>query len=308
LGGVVLVLAGLGIAAYTVPLSGNDEPGAAGPPEPPAQGGAQWQATVAAVDPEDQATAAADKQAAVKPAPPAPAKAAQPPPRPRTSPSPPTELVATPRRIPLSQPVSASGPLLDRVGLAREIQRHLRRVGCYSGEVTGVWSPAARRAMKAFTDRVNATLPVDEPDYILLAMVQNHQDKACGRGCPAGEHAAEDGRCLPNAIVAQSGRKLAAPDAPLHTKAGVGADAAADPASVPQGRMALAGPKAEEAPPGRTLEPDGRTTSHPDRPAKRPAYADGGRWESGYRDRRRPPRGSSNRVPSWAAAAFGYRP
>ena len=33
--------------------------------------------------------------------------------------------------------------------------------------------------MKAFTDRVNASLPVDKPDQILLALVQNHQGVAC---------------------------------------------------------------------------------------------------------------------------------
>ena len=33
--------------------------------------------------------------------------------------------------------------------------------------------------MKAFTTRVNATLPVDKPDHILLALVQGHQGVAC---------------------------------------------------------------------------------------------------------------------------------
>ena len=42
----------------------------------------------------------------------------------------------------------------------------LRRVGCYGGELNGVWTPATRLAMKAFTERVNATLPVGDPDDI----------------------------------------------------------------------------------------------------------------------------------------------
>ncbi|HEY7084817.1 MAG TPA: putative peptidoglycan binding domain-containing protein, partial [Hyphomicrobiaceae bacterium] len=45
----------------------------------------------------------------------------------------------------------------DRDSLARELQKELRRVGCYEGELNGVWTPATRRAMKTFTDRVNAT-------------------------------------------------------------------------------------------------------------------------------------------------------
>ncbi|HSR80644.1 MAG TPA: putative peptidoglycan binding domain-containing protein, partial [Hyphomicrobiaceae bacterium] len=65
----------------------------------------------------------------------------------------------------------------DRDSLARELQKELRRVGCYEGELNGVWTPATRRAMKTFTDRVNATLPVDEPDAVLFAMVQSQQER-----------------------------------------------------------------------------------------------------------------------------------
>ena len=72
-----------------------------------------------------------------------------------------------------------------RDALARELQKELKRVGCYEGELNGTWTPMTRRAMKAFADWVNATLPVDEPDAILYAMVQGHQDKACGKPCPA---------------------------------------------------------------------------------------------------------------------------
>jgi hypothetical protein len=69
------------------------------------------------------------------------------------------------------------------------------------GELNGAWTPSTRRAMKAFTDRVNATLPVEEPDGILFAMVQGHQDRACGKPCPSSQSLSEDGRCLPNAIL-----------------------------------------------------------------------------------------------------------
>ena len=75
----------------------------------------------------------------------------------------------------------------DRDSLARELQKELRRVGCYEGELNGAWTPMTKRAMKAFTDRVNATLPVDEPDTILYSMVQGQQDRVCGKPCPVGE-------------------------------------------------------------------------------------------------------------------------
>ena len=95
----------------------------------------------------------------------------------------------------------------DRAGLARELQRELRRVGCYDGEINGTWTPAARRAMKTFTDSVNASLPVDQPDYILLTLVQGRQERVCGAPCSAGQGMAEDGRCLPNAVIARAAKK-----------------------------------------------------------------------------------------------------
>jgi len=98
----------------------------------------------------------------------------------------------------------------DRDSLARELQKELRRVGCYEGELNGVWTPATRRAMKTFTDRVNATLPVDEPDAVLYVMVQSQQERVCGKPCPVDQGLSEDGRCVPNAILAKAARSAVA--------------------------------------------------------------------------------------------------
>jgi hypothetical protein len=76
----------------------------------------------------------------------------------------------------------------DRVGLTRALQRELKRVGCYNGEITGQWTTSTRMAMRAFTERVNASLPVDKPDPVLLSLVQGHR---------------EDGVCTPAAGVAR---------------------------------------------------------------------------------------------------------
>ena len=110
-----------------------------------------------------------------------------------------------------SEPAAASRTAAiprDRDALARELQKELRRVGCYEGELNGAWTPSTRRAMKAFTDRVNATLPVEEPDAVLFAMVQGQQDRVCGKPCPAGQGISEDGRCLPNAILAKAAKRM----------------------------------------------------------------------------------------------------
>lgn len=80
---------------------------------------------------------------------------------------------------PAKPPQRATATPGDRASLARELQRELKRVGCYNGDVNGVWTTSSRMAMKSFTDHVNASLPIDNPDYVLLSLVQGHQDKAC---------------------------------------------------------------------------------------------------------------------------------
>jgi hypothetical protein len=118
---------------------------------------------------------------------------------------------------PLQRAIPADG---DRVALVRELQKELKRVGCYDGEISGAWTTSSRRAMRAFTDRVNATLPIDEPDQILLSLVQGHRQKTCGAPCPAGQQDGPDGRCVPHAIAAQAAQAVKKPATP---------QAAADP-------------------------------------------------------------------------------
>lgn len=94
-----------------------------------------------------------------------------------------------------------------RAHLASDLQRELKRVGCYGGEINGAWTQSTRRAMAAFMERVNATLPVNEPDYILLTLVQGHSTVVCSADCPTGQVYSNDGRCLPSAVVAQANRR-----------------------------------------------------------------------------------------------------
>ena len=98
------------------------------------------------------------------------------------------------------------GDAQTRTVLTSDLQRELKRVGCYAGEVNGAWTPSTQRAMSAFMERVNATLPTAEPDYILLTLVQGHTATACGAECPSGE-VMTAGRCVPQAVVAQATRK-----------------------------------------------------------------------------------------------------
>jgi hypothetical protein len=189
-------------------------------------------------------------------------------------------VVMLPYRVQAPAPASGkdkfAGMPRDRASLARELQLELRRVGCYGGDLNGVWTPATRKAMKAFTDRVNATLPVEAPDEILLTLVQAHQGEACGRPCPSGQGLSDDGRCLPSAMLAQAAKKGASPTAPTpRLRAGQPVEkpttviapwttttAAALPAPQPSppamvGRMALAGPRHDAAPPAIGESPPG---------------------------------------------------
>ena len=85
---------------------------------------------------------------------------------------------------------------------ALALQKELRRVGCYNGDLSGEWSSATRAAMVAFLQQTNALLPTDEPDDILLTLVQGQTTPTCSVSCPAGQSMIEGGRCLPT--VAQT--------------------------------------------------------------------------------------------------------
>ncbi len=93
---------------------------------------------------------------------------------------------------------------MSRYDLVRSIQRELKRLGCYAGEIDGDWGPGSRRAMVGFIDRVNASLPVYQPDFILLTLLKGHSGTVCGPDCPGGQTLASGGRCMPSVVVARA--------------------------------------------------------------------------------------------------------
>jgi len=118
------------------------------------------------------------------------------------------------RVIPQPSPSRQIGAQLsyeERVAMARRLQSELRRVGCYWGEVDGDWGPASRRAISSFLNRINATLPVQQPDNVLLSLVQGHASQACETTCKSGEALASDGRCIPTVVVASTPPSKPAP-------------------------------------------------------------------------------------------------
>ena len=145
---------------------------------------------------------------------------------------------------PVGRSVSFGRPLVPSgsEAIARELQKELKRAGCYAGHLNGEWTRSTREAMKAFSDRVNAKLPTDKPDGILLALVQGHSEKVCGVPCPSGQSLSHTQQCTPNALLARSGRtKLtAASGQGAWTVKTIGAGEASVPESVHPGDIAPA--------------------------------------------------------------------
>lgn len=99
-----------------------------------------------------------------------------------------TAVIGTPAARPVAEPappkpyvnpIILSGSPMDREQLARSLQRELRRVGCYGGDINGAWGPQSRQAMTRFTDRMKVRLPVDAPDHVLLKLVQDQPQRVC---------------------------------------------------------------------------------------------------------------------------------
>jgi hypothetical protein len=288
--GIVLVVAGVGIAASTISYKTTVVPdfplhdlSAQIPPAAPS--GQVASASISATAWDASVT-------------PAPRQTAEPTVQTIVLPAKRVAVAELPPRIPVSQKPRHSGPPLDSMGLAREIQRHLKRVGCYDGELNGIWSPSVRRSMKSFTDHVNAALPNDAPSSVLLAMVESYPGPACGRSCPAGQGLADNGRCVPTAVLTHTATaKPASPDLGLP---------ATPPAIVPlaplDGRMALAGPKAEQSPsPADALAPTQEHDLNNDAQAKLSVRSHTKRTSTRHRDAQRGRRADRNRFPAWAA-------
>lgn len=119
--------------------------------------------------------------------------------------------------------------------LVRDIQKELKRVGCYTGEANGQWTQSTSRAMATYVGSSNASLPVDKPDVAFLAMLKVEKaETGCSPSCGKGQVSAGSGICVPRPILASRGKVDGA--APAERTA------AAQPLP---GAMAIGGPKVE---------------------------------------------------------------
>src|SRR5262249_30583840 len=170
---------------------------------------------------------------------------------------------------PRPAPVAPQGPLpraADRAQLSRELNKELKRVGCYEGEISSAWSNASRQAMRRFTEAVNAKLPIEEPDLVLLRLVQGEAQRVCPCSVDPGEakpscaapNTAETGK--PATGQMRLGEEAGPPrPTPLHVGAAASTAAAATmtrrETSTDNSRLANATAGSEEA--ARTARPTG---------------------------------------------------
>jgi hypothetical protein len=181
-----------------------------------------------------------------------------------------------PNRGPTGRVVMAAAVPTDRTSLARELQRELRRVGCYDGDISGVWTTSTRMAMKSFIDRVNARLPIDAPDEVLLSLLRGHNERACSASCPQGQLATSSGLCTPSPVASRAGCSvrgaLSIPYEAIPALSSVSAVASLLPSPQPANRVALAAQREEAAPPTRAERvralPSTSQPSAPPLPAK----------------------------------------
>jgi hypothetical protein len=272
--GFVLIAAGLAVGAYVLPSGDLTEADFARVADVTKASSADTASHDTILVPPEPKPAIRRQQAAAEPVPPFSAP-----------------VVVTIAQRP-SEPARAAPIPRDRDAIGRELQKELRRVGCYDGELNGAWTTSTKQAMKAFMDRVNASLPTDEPDSILLTMVRGYQDRVCGKACPAGQGLGDGGRCVPNAILVRAAPKAPAPviaaapapaavskPAPAITGWTTTTTASAPPAATlptgappPEGRMALAGPQAQGDPAATppAEQPPQAAAPTPPAPVKRP--------------------------------------
>lgn len=120
-----------------------------------------------------------------------------------------TNVAVMPGQAAVVAPLAArdSGRDQARLELIRNLQRELKRVGCYAGDVDGEWGNGSRRGLRAFMEQAKASMTNDVPDLIQLTLVRGHTGVACASPCPPermspGTVSPGTGQCLNGPMMA----------------------------------------------------------------------------------------------------------
>jgi uncharacterized caspase-like protein len=99
--------------------------------------------------------------------------------------------VAVANAVPETPEGERVGTAPAREDLARDVQKELKRVGCYDGAVDGKWGDEARAALAEFASRVNLPLPTDEPTQHALDTLGVTKKRTCPE-TPAATRKSDD--------------------------------------------------------------------------------------------------------------------
>jgi hypothetical protein len=106
----------------------------------------------------------------------------------------PAPAIASPQPPAASPPVA---PDIEAADFIESVQRQLKRVGCYDGDIDGDWGPLSISGLRKFNERAKLAHRADTPDAATLAALERHADRVCplecdGRDCVEnGERRAE---------------------------------------------------------------------------------------------------------------------
>ena len=101
------------------------------------------------------------------------------------------------------------------VSLTRNLQRKLHKLGCYHGEIDGLWTSALGDAAKKFARLNKAKLPDREPAEVLLTLMQRNGRITCVQHCQTACFDETTASLVQGERSASAHTRLSAPYPPL---------------------------------------------------------------------------------------------
>lgn len=83
-------------------------------------------------------------------------------------------------------------PVLDPADIARLLQAHLKRVGCYGGSADGKWDETSQRALGLFNTNAQTKFDIKVASLDALDAVRTKTDRVCALACPKGQRVDSD--------------------------------------------------------------------------------------------------------------------
>jgi uncharacterized caspase-like protein len=87
--------------------------------------------------------------------------------------------VTAPPATPAPTATAAPIPQADAAEIARSMQSELKRVGCYSGTIDGVWGPGTQAAIQQFNQRTGKRVDTVTASLESVASIKERTDRVC---------------------------------------------------------------------------------------------------------------------------------